>query len=427
MCQDAAMKRTTIFILCDALRSEYLERGEMPFLKEMSQKGYFSHNVKQSFGFCERSEIISGLQGDKSGFITAVGSSNISPYRRLAWLCYLFSAFETFLKSSFLPAVISEKGQEVLKKIFTKLSSFMGIQMKPYYIPYNYLPKLNYTEDFFDHTSPEVFGTPSIYDLVRQVGGVFSTASFTALGQKSPYITDMDRLEGGLKWLEATESKTNDRLLMIYLNLPDSSGHKYGPSGVAMNKCLRDVDKLLEDFKESVEKIVNHEICFTILGDHGMADVVEHVDIEKLVQQHARDQNISLNRDVMYFLDSTVARFWGLTSDGRKFVSHLKEQESFHHYGKWMTNELANTWDILWPNPSYGDELWVANTGALIFPDFFHRDDPYLGMHGYDPTLPVNQGLLVSWGDGVDIHEVPMIKLSQVYEVLKRYILRGVK
>ena len=63
----------TIFILCDALKSLYLTQDNMPFLYSLSGKGYYIKNIIPCAGFCERSEIFSGLDAYDTGNFTAIG------------------------------------------------------------------------------------------------------------------------------------------------------------------------------------------------------------------------------------------------------------------------------------------------------------------------------------------------------------------
>ena len=62
-----------IFVLVDAMRSDYISQNNTPFIYNLSQKYFYVKKVRPSVGFCERSEIISGLNYEKTGYFTAIG------------------------------------------------------------------------------------------------------------------------------------------------------------------------------------------------------------------------------------------------------------------------------------------------------------------------------------------------------------------
>ena len=62
-----------IFILVDALRNDYINKKNMPFLYYLSQNNLYINRIKPSLGFCERSEIISGYNSEQTGYFTAIG------------------------------------------------------------------------------------------------------------------------------------------------------------------------------------------------------------------------------------------------------------------------------------------------------------------------------------------------------------------
>ena len=42
----------------------------------------------------------------------------------------------------------------------------------------------------------------------------------------------------------------------------------------------------------------------------------------------------------------------------------------------------------------YGNVVWLANEGVMLYPDFFHFEKP-VGMHGYDNELKNSQGTAI--------------------------------
>ena len=134
-----------------------------------------------------------------------------------------------------------------------------------------------------------------------------------------------------------------------------------------------------------------------------------------------REAGLKAGKDVIHFLDSTMVRLWTISARARKVLpGMLRDSAAFAEHGTWMDAERAERDHVPWPDRRYGDHLWVANPGVLVFPDFFHRMAPCKGMHGYDPHLRESQGVCVLWGESVSREEHPTIPLSGVFDILKR-------
>jgi hypothetical protein len=121
-----------------------------------------------------------------------------------------------------------------------------------------------------------------------------------------------------------------------YIQDLDAIGHKYGTKSQEMISAIKNVDKKLSKMKFDI-----------ILSDHGM------VDIKKIISAPNTDN---------CFIDSDMARYWG-------------EKPDFNsRYGKW----------IEWKDKRYGDFIFLANTGVLIFPNYWQGEASAKAMHGYD-------------------------------------------
>ncbi len=122
----------------------------------------------------------------------------------------------------------------------------------------------------------------------------------------------------------------------VYIGDLDRIGHKCGTKSPETISAIQKID-------ERVSKM-DFDI---ILSDHGMED------IKKVI-------SVPLTKDC--FIDSDMARYWGEKPD---FDS--KD-------GKW----------IEWVDKSYGDFIFLANSGVLILPNYWQGKIPVKAMHGYD-------------------------------------------
>jgi hypothetical protein len=115
-----------------------------------------------------------------------------------------------------------------------------------------------------------------------------------------------------------------------------------------------------------------------------------------------------------------MVRLWTLSDRSRETLPRLlKDAAGFAAHGTWMDAGTAQRYHVPWPDRRYGDHLWMANPGVLVFPDFFHRIAPCKGMHGYDPHLKESQGVCIRWGSEVTHRQMPIIHLSDVFGLLQ--------
>jgi predicted AlkP superfamily pyrophosphatase or phosphodiesterase len=408
----------TVFLLLDAFRSDYLSEETTPFLSECASKGRHYVSVEPSLGYCERAEILTGLSSKEAGFFSAVGfDPNNSPYKRIKMLKIL-DCFENilllFLK--FFPITLSAKIQKKFRKIVQRYFMWCGVHMPPFLIPFKWLKYFALTEDRLDHRSADAFSVPSILTLLNSQGKEFFYDSFTALGFPAPYSSDQDRLDAVAKNLTYEQKE----LYLVYISAPDAYGHLYGPDALEFKEKLNDMDNNLKKFvEECVELSPNTKFIF--VGDHGMMTVKQKFNAEREIKTLLKRARLKLGIDVIYFLDSTSVRLWSLSQKAQtKLAEILPAADKFHDYGTWMNSELSNEIEIAWPDPRYGEHLWVANPGVLVFPDFFHRFKPQKGMHGYDVKLKESKGTCILWSKDIANETIPDIRLTDIYDILRR-------
>lgn len=408
---------STIFILLDAFRADYLDEKVTPFLWECAQNGEHYQRVEQSLGYCERSEFLTGLRPDETGFFTAVGFDPVnSPFPQTRWLSVLQvaeSAVVEFLR--LLPDRFGARVHNRLRGYVTKHFEGCGVRMSPQRIPFSWLPYFALTEDRIDHRRSEAFPSPSILSMLESAGRTYCYDTFTALNFVSPFSSDSARLDAVLG--DAPESLKD--LYLVYISAPDTYGHRHGPESLRMREVLHQLDAELREFVQSLErKSPGNRYMF--LGDHGMLPVRRSIDAEKEIGHMLRRVGLRKGRDVIYFLDSTMVRLWAMNPSARDLLKNLLETSAaFGSCGFWMDEAQAAEYRIPWPDSRYGEFLWVADPGVIVFPDFFHRIEPCRGMHGYDPRHPDSQGMCILWGEGISPRAHASLHLTGVFDVLR--------
>lgn len=388
---------TAVFLLLDAFRFDYLSKEYTPFLWESAQKGEHYERVIPSLGFCERSEILSGLKPAETGFLTAIGYDPAdSPFSKFRHLLFL---------EPFFPGVY--------RRFVRKFSDGMNT----YEIPSSLLEYWNLTEDKIDHRLDEAFSSPTILSLLKKSGKSYFYDSFTALNLQ-PNGTDQNRMQMVIN--NARDLKYE--LYMIYISAPDILGHEYGPLSHEFCYGISVMDRDIKIFTEKFKRI-RPESTFVFLGDHGMAPVTSYVDVGSELLSLANSLGLRLKKDFIYFLDSTLLRVWFFSKKAKRiFEKSLRKLLLLSKNGLFIDEMFARQYYIPWNDQRYGDFKWLANEGVLIFPDFFHSKKPYKGMHGYDPSLSSSQGTCILYGDTISKKKIRSIELTDMYQILRRLL-----
>lgn len=398
-----------VYILLDAFRADYIDEYNTPFLYKCSQNGTYYKEVLPNLSYCERTEIFTGLKPSESGMFTAIGfNPEQSPYKNYKYIFLVLDFFEKLIFSK------NRKLNRIFRFILSKTLSRLNFQLSCYNIPLSILNYFSLTEDKYSFFSDKSFnGNESIFTISKKKGINIFYDSFTALNFKSNG-TDADRLR-----LAVENSTDNFGLYFIYIAAPDFFGHKLGPNSYKLSNELKQLDQQLEVFKtDFLIKWPNSSFIFH--GDHGMREVDSHFNIIESINQIAQKYNLRFNKDFIYFVDSTMFRIWFLNDSCLKVLSDdLVNSDLLNCYGQFVTKEFANKFNIPFGDRKYGDLLWVANKGVLLFPDFFHNDSPKKGMHGYTPGDKSEHGMCIEVGNAVPKKNIKKIELNKIFQILK--------
>ena len=406
-----------ILILMDALKHNYIDKTTMPFLYNMASQGKYIEKIIPSAGFCERTEILFGLKPKDSGFFTAIGfDPEGSPYKDSRMLNILGYAENIVARlSSSLWKSKRYQIEEYSRKIFLKILYLFNANDKKlgaYNIPFNYLKYFNLTEDQYDlHKIDMIKGKKSIIKIISEFNGEAYMGAFTALGQKS-HGDDKNRLRLAI---EACRSK-NNLFIPIYIAAPDYYGHKYGPDSQELKAELKRLDILVKDSYKKILEINSHA-KFIFLGDHGMTNVNCTINIKHEITKIAEKHNLKEESDFIYFLDSTLLRIWYFSKRAsRIFQKEIRSNNLFSEKGLIINDELLEKYCLPLNNRQYGDLIWSANPGVLIYPDYFHKSKIMKGMHGYRPDDSSTYGMGILWHKNIAKEKIEYLELNKMYD-----------
>ena len=369
----------TVFVLVDALKSLYLCEENMPFLYSLSKKGYYIKQIIPCSGFCERSEIFSGLDGYDTGNFTAIGYiPEESPYKN-------DGLFLSVLEG------IKKINQRVYYSVFHRWRVSHNKVMDGFRIPPKSLMHFALTEDGNKMLVPH----REIIHVLCEKNMSYTLEGFTSLSdiRKRTNLT--------IKEIAEKEINNGTDFIPLYIGETDSVGHRYGNAIDKIKPTLKAVDNVLKEIYNIAERA---GYAFCVMGDHGMVPVTKKIDVMSLVNR----TKCKLHKDYEVFYDSTMVRFWFYNETSKIIIYNLLE-DNLLEYG-FIVDE-ANCANYRVPldllskdgKPIYGEMVWCANPGVLVSPDYFHSSiDSENGMHGYIEVVKGHgTGLFVKMYHGI--------------------------
>ena len=369
----------TLFILVDALKSLYLTEEDMPFLYSLSERGYYNKQIIPCAGFCERSEIFSGLDGYDTGNFTAIGYlPERSPYKDDVFILGLFE-------------LLKRTCPRVYNRLFNYWRKKNKKLLNGYRIPPKSLAKLGLTEDGGKQLIPH----REIFNVLDEKGMTYTLDGFTSL-------SDLGRRSNlTVSELAAREIQKGTDFIPLYIGDTDSIGHRFGSDIESIKPTLKSVDNIL---REIYHMAAQSGYSFCVMGDHGMVPITKKLDMMNLVQK----ANFKLHKDYEVFYDSTMVRFWFFNEETKKCIYNLLRNE-ISDYGFLVDRNNCADYriplDVLSEEgkPVYGDLVWCANPGVLVSPDYFHSEQASEnGMHGYIEVVEGHgTGLFVEMYSGI--------------------------
>lgn len=395
----------TVLIVLDAFRHDYIDAKNTPFLYSLLSSSKYYKKLVPSYGFCERTEIMVGVEANESNYFTAIGYDLNSPYKEISFFLKILSRVE---KNS--PIIIKKIIRRALwEYISRKEYGFASVN-----IPIDLLPNFSLTEDGVESLIKK--SPNSIINMASNNGKSVNLSSFTSLDSKM-----IDDDDGRINKLITQIRECNDSLHLLYISSADHFGHKYGPDSDEFKSELFNLDAKLKNLYFLLD---NHDedINWMYVGDHGMTQIEKKIDVIKYVKSVLSDYIFGV--DYIYFADSTVFRFWFLNEESKACINiKIKELFSLPHLSE--NGKLTTEKEIgLKGDRSYGDILWLASPSVIISPDFFNTKEKKLnGMHGYNPLLSDTcLGMAILKGRRFEKEVIERESLTCVYEELKRII-----
>lgn len=349
------MNKLSLFIFVDALGWEIFKRSS--FLKKFWVDRKPLKTILGYSSACDPS-IISGRFPSQHGHWSSFYySPATSPFRPLKWL-------------RFVPKILRESSRfrHLVSRAFASLGGHSGY-VQLYNVPFEHLPLFDYVEKkWMWGVSNGLAIGPSIFDHL--------------LKNKIPfYVKPSVTVSDEEQWEEVKEKirKKSISFAYLFLGALDATMHAHGTSGPAVDALLKQYDKQIRDLVH-LAKEHYREVSWYVFSDHGMHDVKEVCDLQKILA--SLNLGLKFGEDYVAMYDSTMARFWTFNSTARqKLLEGLKQIPQ----GRILDDEELKKEGVFFPDRRFGDVIFLLNPGVLLVPSYMGRKR-IPGMHGYAPS-----------------------------------------
>jgi hypothetical protein len=380
----------TLLLLVDAFRPDYLR--DAPYLRRLAERSA-TGRLREPFGFLPRAAYFGGLTPEESGFTNMLCCDRArSPFSASQWL-----PREAFRNSR----TAAQARAWVDRQARLRTTPFAASYLSCLHIPGELLPHFAPAE--VEAPWSPCAGYRSLFHELDDRG-----LEWTACAWPLSNALD-DRSDAGI--VEHLRASLGPRHRFAYCHLQelDAAGHQFGPEGAGLRHLVRRTDTLVEGLIESLRARYD-DLKVIAFGDHGMVSVTRSIDLRPVLAS----TRLVAGVDYVYFLDSTMLRLWFLTARSRGAL-----MEAFGTVAglRLVTGEDKVRHHIAGCSASNAHEIFLADPGVVISPDFFSDNGARpLGMHGYDPDCPDNQGIFIANAVDVEPGDAGVVDATEIYD-----------
>jgi len=382
-------------VLIDAFRYDYLSHNLTPFLWSLTKRG-FCAPLQPILGYSDaiRATIFTGTYPDVHGYwIKYSFRPGNSPFKFLENLKFIDHVPDSLGKRAFRFALSLVLGKVIALKCNR---SAIGADN----IPFGAAPFFDATLEK-DMVSPRAFGNfPSLFDVLLEHDIPFSFVNSIILRDKLG-----KRVRKKLRGLSE-----DTQFIFVYLDHLDFAAHRFGIRSRRFKCMVRYIDALIGDLIRTVKKRFDDEFILIIFSDHGMAEVENFINFERMIFDK------QFGKDYIFFLDSTMIRIWYLNEVVKE---EIRDRFNKLPYGSFLSRDERASLRINFSHRYYGDDIYLIEPGYSIFPDFMSWLKPK-AMHAYHPKHRSQLGILIC-NDGERKHfcaNQEMVKLIDIMPTL---------
>jgi hypothetical protein len=363
------MHRLTLLVLVDAFRHDYVERTR--YIRRIASVGARGR-LREDFGFVPRAAYFGGLTPAQSGFTnmycydpgaTPFGIARGLPASRWG------RAVEDLLG---LRGFVDSEARR-------RLPAYAATYATSADIPLDLVANFDLAEKRAPW-DPQV-GYRSVFHEMDARGVPYFCCAWPASNALE------DPSDAGIVLHTLAGVQPPCRFAFVHLQELDAIGHAFGPESAETSAAIVRADDRVETLMETLIGRFD-AVDLVLFGDHGMVSVTRSVDVGARLAA----AGLVPGADVMWFLDSTMARFWfGGRAVRARVIDALDGLP-----GRFLDQSTLEALHLDGCDRRNGELLFLLDPGTIIAPNFFQRSESTVrGMHGYHPDCPDNQGVLV--------------------------------
>jgi hypothetical protein len=382
--------RPVLCVLVDAFRHDYLDSARAPFMSTLAHDGSLGR-IRPILGYSDsiRATIFTGVYPDQHGYWMEYcyrpQASAFAPLERLAVLDALPSDFvrrgvKFALSQSLLRALAPRRGYEHL--------SLRNL-------PFRALDRFDWTLRA-GMTSEGALAMPTLFSRLTDAGAAWA------------YV-DSSRVRQSRLLRRIAELPRDTRFVFVYLHHIDMASHIFGIESPLFWRAVGRTDALLRRVVEAVATRLG-EPRIVVFSDHGMSRVdrvVSYPDLWRHPDFPAR---------FVFALDATMVRLWWETDDA-SLCDEVRTRVEAGAPGRFLSTADRKELHLSFGNRLYGDEVYLLEPGAAIFPNFHSMLKPK-AMHAYHPDDPDQHGIVITPPDEPLGEEVELVEIAPLCERL---------
>ena len=359
------MHALTILLQIDACRANYINKKSTPFMSYMRQRG-ISGTLIPTFGFEPDAAYIAGLYPDKAnGGAQFWLDPEKTPF-------YFIRAFPKWLNEMpTLSETIVRKTIKLLARRYCHAPTLSTAKVPLNLLKYFGFP-MKYTAE-----QPGFVRGRTVFDLLRNERRAWLFHCYP--NNKVDIKSALQRVDEVLF--------PPCSFAFVHIGNLDLIGHRYGPESKDIKKTLLTIDKGIKCIY-NIAKERFKEVHLVIMGDHGMMQVNQHLNI----CSELKKLSIKLEKDYLVFLDSTMVRFWFFSEIAEKLIVDLLNKVEGGHI---LRQDEKDKYHLNYHHNKFGDIIFLVDPGVLIYPNFYQNKKPVKGMHGYAPETPDQQSAIL--------------------------------
>jgi predicted AlkP superfamily pyrophosphatase or phosphodiesterase len=160
------------------------------------------------------------------------------------------------------------------------------------YNPYYYLG-----EPIWITAQKQGVKTGNVYWVASDISIKSTYPTYYRKWRDEPRLDFAQRVDDAIRLLSLPEEK-RPRLVMVYFDEPDYSGHVYGPHSKEVKRKIASLDSLMGIFRQKIKKLpIGKRVNLIVTADHGMTEISDNrlVKIDQYIKNEWCEHIIGTN------------------------------------------------------------------------------------------------------------------------------------